>query len=252
VLRRASCLLVIAALAGLGEASARAEGDTPPLRAEDVHLEPAQTSANGAMGANGAIGANGQAGAGTTLPEAPLDAPPPMPRKKGFVVEGSLGALGFFGQFRHVAPAAPWIHMQFGYEFTSWLMLFLGGDLAFTDTSIAQDPTKSRAFPIFGFGVGPRVTLHVTERVALFGQVSIGALKADVPKNAFAILGYRDAESLGLDLGARVGVEWFQIDRHMALGLAFGLRDAKGFAKLAAASDSPLMWDGSAAIRYTF
>ena len=249
---------MIAVFAGLGEASARAQGDAPPIRAEDVHLEPASTNANanangganGANGAGGAIGVNGQAS--TTLPEAPLDAPPPLPRKKGFVVEGSLGALGFMGQFRHVAPAAPWIHMQFGYELTSWLMLFLGGDLAFTDTSIAQDPTKSRAFPIFGFGVGPRLTWHVTERVAVFGQVSIGALKADVPKNAFAILGYRDAESLGLDLGARIGVEWFQIDRHMALGLAVGVRDAKGFAKLAATSDSPLMWDGSAAIRYTF
>src|SRR5438477_381132 len=85
--------------------------------------------------------------------------------------------------------------------------------------SRAEDPTKARAFPIFGFGLGPRITGHVSERVALFAQASLGVLKADVPKNAFAILGYRDAESLGLDLGARVGVEWYQVDRHMALGL---------------------------------
>jgi hypothetical protein len=238
--RAALFVVVLAAVTGGTRASARAaEPAEAPLRAEDVHLD-----AQAAAGASGA--------AGTTLPEAPPEAPPPMPRKKGFVLEGSLGALGFVGQFRHVAPTAPWLHTLLGYELTSWLMVFLQGELAFTDTSVAQDPTKARAFPIFGFGVGPRLTLHVTDRVALFAQASLGALKADVPKNAFAILGYRDAESLGLDLGGRVGVEWYQIDRHMALGLALGLRDAKGFAKFTATSDTPLMWDGSAAIRYTF
>jgi hypothetical protein len=224
---------LLVAFVGMRSTPARAD-EPPQIRAEDVHLDAPAAAAT------------------TTLPEAPPEAPPPPPRKKGFVLEGALGALGFMGQFRHVAPSAPWMHLQFGYEFTNWLMLFGYGELAFTDTSVAQDPSKVRAFPIFGFGVGPRVTVHLSERAALFAQGEIGALKADVPKNAFAILGYRDAESLGLNFGARLGFEWYQIDRHMALGLAVGFRDAKGFAKLAATSDTPLMWDGSAAIRYTF
>jgi hypothetical protein len=140
----------------------------------------------------------------------------------------------------------------FGYEFLDWLMVFGEGELAFSDTSVAEGPTKARAFPIFGFGVGPRVTIHPTARLALYAQGQLGLMKADVPKNAFAILGYRDAESLGLSFGARIGVEWYQIDRHMALGLALGVRDAKGFSKLGGKSDLALMWDGSASIRYTF
>jgi hypothetical protein len=88
--------------------------------------------------------------------------------------------------------------------------------------------------------------------VALFGQVTIGAMKADVPARTLTVIGFHDAESLGVAFGARVGVEWYQIDRHMALGLGVGIRDAKGFAKLAASSDTPLMVDASAALRYTF
>jgi hypothetical protein len=228
----------MAAIAVLGAASvARADTAAPAeaqITPEQIHLE-------------------GQAGApATTLPEAPPEAPPPLPRKKGVVVEGSMGALGFLGQFRHVAPPAIWLHTQVGYEVASWLMLFGYGELAFTDTSNAADESQSRAFPIFGFGGGARLTLHVSERVALFGQGELGALKADVPRNALAILGYRNAESLGLGAGARVGVEWYQVDRHMALGLAVGVRDAGGFAKLGLKSDTALMTDASVAIRYTF
>ncbi len=188
-----------------------------------------------------------------TAPPPADDAPPPMkPRHKGFVVEGSLGALAFYGQFRHVAPLAPWFHVQVGYELFRWLMLFGEGELAFSDTSEAQDPSKSRAFAVFGFGAGARATVHATDRVAFFAQASLGAMKADVPSGAFAVLGFRDAESLGASLAARLGVEWYAVDRHLALGLAVGLRDATGFSKATAAADTPLMGDFSAALRYTF
>ena len=184
--------------------------------------------------------------------EAPAEAPPPLPRKKGLVLESSLGALGFGGSFRHVAPTAYWLHAQLGYEVLRWLMLFGEGELAYTDTSIAQDPTKARAFPIVGFGGGLRATIHVSERVALFGQVDVGALKADVPRNALFILGFRDAESFNPYFGARLGVEWYQVDRHFTIGAAFGIRDAQGFSRLAVTADTPLMWDAGATIRYTF
>jgi hypothetical protein len=175
-----------------------------------------------------------------------------LPHKKGLVLEGSLGAMSFLGQFRHVAPTAMWLHTQLGYEVLSWLMLFGEGELFFTDTSEAQDELKQTAFAVWGFGGGVRATIHATERVAIFLQGELGALKADVKKNTLGVLGFRDAESLNASFGFRLGVEWYQIDRHFALGLSTGLRDAQGFARNAAKSDTPLMWDASATIRYTF
>jgi hypothetical protein len=187
----------------------------------------------------------------TTIPEAPLEAPPPLPRHKGVVIEGGLGALAFVGDFRHVAPTAPWFHLQAGYEIFNWLMLFAEGELAFTDTSEAQGPSQVYGFPIFGFGGGVRVTLHATRRFAIFVQGSIDAMKADVPTGALADLGYKNAESLGVAFGGRLGLEWYQVDRHMALGISGGARDATGFARTFG-SDAGLMADASATIRYTF
>jgi hypothetical protein len=185
------------------------------------------------------------------LPEAPEEAPPPPPRHKGIVLDSSLGALGFLGEFRKVAPTAPWLHTSLGYELFQWLLLFGEADLAFTDTSVAQDPSKSRAFPIFGFGGGGRLTVHVTERVAVFGQGSFGLMKADVANNAFRVLGYKNAESLGLYAGGRLGVEWYQVDRHLALGFAIGVKDATNFGRTIG-SDTPLLWDAGISLRYTF
>src|SRR6185369_9589712 len=71
---------------------------------------------------------------GSILP-APVDeVPPPPPRKNGVVLESALGALGFMGQFRHVAPLAFWMHTQLGYEPLKWLMVYGEGELFFTDT----------------------------------------------------------------------------------------------------------------------
>ena len=187
----------------------------------------------------------------TTIPEAPLEAPPPLPRHKGVVVEGGLGALGFLGNFRHVAPTAPWFHVQAGYELFNWLLLFAEGELAFTDTSESESASKVYGFAIYGFGGGARVTVHATHRFAIYVQGDIDAMKADVPRGALAILGYKNAEGLAPSIGGRLGVEWYQRDRHMALGISGGARDATGFARTFG-SDAGLMADASATIRYTF
>jgi hypothetical protein len=179
------------------------------------------------------------------------EAPPPIPRRKGIVLDSTLGVLGFAGQFRHVAPPGPWLHTDLGYEIFRWLLVFAEGELAFSDTSVAQDASKRRAFALFGFGGGARVKLHVSDRVALFLQGHAGMMKADVPHNAFRLLGYADAEDLGPYVGGRLGVEWYQIDRHLALGAAGGLRDALGFARTVGA-DTPLAWDAGLTLRYTF
>lgn len=219
------------ALAG----SARAEGEEPKGEAKgELKLD----------------GASASATAPTDGP--PPEAPPPAPHKKGLVLDSTLGALGFAGQFRKVAPPGPWLHTQLGYEIFRWLMVFGEGELSFTDTSNAQDQTKNRAFPIFGFGGGVRVTVHVTERVGIFLQGHGGFLKADVTKNALGLLGYKDAESLGLYYGGRLGVEWYQLDRHLALGLTGGSRLAQGFKSTGPKSDTPLLWEGGGSIRYTF
>jgi len=196
--------------------------------------------------------ASASATAATILPEAPPEAPPPLPRKKGLVLASSLGVLGFAGQFRHVAPPAPWMHLTLGYEFFKWLTPFVEGEVAYTDTSVAQDPSKAHSFPILGFGGGLRSTFMLTERVALFGQVDVGLMKADVPKQALLIVGFANAEAFNSYFGARLGVEWYQVDRHFALGAEGGVRDASGFAKQGGSSDTPLMWDAAATIRYTF
>lgn len=182
---------------------------------------------------------------------APAEAPPPPPYKKTVVLDTTLGALGFLGKFGKVAPPAPWMHASLGYEIFRWLMVYGEGELSFSDTSNKQDPPDTRAFAMFGFGGGARLSLRFTERLGVFAQGGLGMMKADVPQNSLAILGFKDAESLGLYFGGRAGVEWYQLDRHLALGLNGGARLANGFARLGG-SDSPLAIDGGVDLRYAF
>ncbi len=237
--RETASLLGIAIAIALASASRPAHAQSEP--SPPAEATPAQIDATLAPPAADA----------SLLPEAPEEAPPPPPRRKGIVLDSSLGALGFLGEFRKVAPTAPWLHTSLGYELFKWLLLFGEADLAFTDTSVAQDASKTRAFPIFGFGGGGRVTVHVSDRVAVFGQGSLGLMKADIANNAFRVLGYKNAESFGLYAGGRLGIEWYQIDRHLALGFAFGLKDATNFGR-AVGSDTPLLWDAGISLRYTF
>jgi hypothetical protein len=213
----------------------------PPTLATDAQVNIATTPPEGKTGETD-----------TTLPTAPPEAPPPRPHRKGVVLEQTAGLLGFAGQFRHVAPPGYWMHMQLGYELFDWLMVFAAGELAFTSSDVSQDASHSMVFPIYGFGGGLRATFHVTDRFAFFVQGEGGALTAYVPHDSLTILGFRDAEGLNGQLSGRVGVEWYMIDRHLALTAQAGVRDAMGFAKVVGANDLPLMWDGAAGLRYTF
>ncbi len=182
----------------------------------------------------------------------PPEAPPPPPYKKTLVLDSSLGVMAFVGQFGKVAPPGPWMHVQLGYEVLRWLMLYGEGELAFSDTSNSQAPPNTRAFPLFGLGGGARFTVRFTDHVAAYLQGGLGALKADIATNALGLIGFRDAESLGLYLGGRLGVEWYQLDRHFAIGLTTGIRLAQGFEKIGASRDTPLAIDGGASLRYAF
>ena len=131
--KETASLLGIALAIALASASRHAHAQSEPAPAAEA--TPAQINA---------VAAPPPADT-TLLPEAPEEAPPPPPRRKGIVLDSSLGALGFLGEFRRVAPTAPWLHTSLGYELFKWLLLFGEADLAFTDTSVAQDASKVRA-----------------------------------------------------------------------------------------------------------
>jgi hypothetical protein len=239
--RAATCALVLACLASASSARAdepaaatQGEGDATLPADAQINLVPTKPE--------------GEA----SPPEAPPEAPPPRPYKKTLVLDSSLGAVAFLGEFGKVAPPGPWLHTQLGYELFRWLMVFGEGELAFTDTSRRQDPPKTRVFPFFGFGGGARFTARFTERFGVYLQGSVGLMRADVNRNALGILGFRDAETFAPYAGGRLGVEWYQIDRHFALGLNAGVRLAQGFARAQGASDTPLVLDGGASLRYAF
>lgn len=196
--------------------------------------------------------ANASSTATNTSDVPPDEAPPPPPYAKGVVVDASIGAIGFLGQFRKLAPPGPWFHAQLGYEFFKWLMVFGEGELAFTDTSNLDNPPNVRSFDMFGFGGGARFTWRITDRIGIYGQPAVGMFKADVAKNTLGLHGFRDAEELNLWLGLRAGFEWYQINRHMALGLNTGLRFATGFEKIGRGGDTPLALDGGVSLRYAF
>lgn len=186
-------------------------------------------------------------------PRAPAtETPLSLRYQKTLVLDSSIGAIAFLGEFGKVAPPGPWMHVQLGYELMKSLMLYGESELAFTDTGNTQAPPHTRAFPLFGFGGGARLSVRFTDRFGVYAQGGLGMMKADIATRALGNLGFRNAESLGLYLGSRLGVEWFQIDRHFALGLNTGIRIAQGFAKLAAGTDTPLALDGGASLRYAF
>jgi hypothetical protein len=188
----------------------------------------------------------------STLPAPPLEAPPPPPRHKGLVLEQSLGAVGFAGKFGGLTGhPAIWAQTQLGYEIFKWLMLFASADLAFTDTGSSVGPSQNRPFPIFGFGGGIRFTIPFTHRVGMYVQGSAGGDVAYVQPGVLANFGYRGAESLGFQAGGRAGIEWFQVDRHLALGLSGGARYMANLA-YEVGGDLPLAWDATVDIRYTF
>ncbi len=250
--RRVRWVVVIPFVVGLGVGpSAYADEDDDSTPAAPAPTTPApKTPATITVSATPADGARP---ANADQPQGPPpEAPPARPWQKGIVVEGSAGVLAYLGAFRRLAPPAFFQRVQAGYELFNWLMVFGGGELAFTDTSVGQDASKVRAFPIWGFDAGARLTVRPLDRLGVFVQGDVGLMKADVPANTLTIVGFPKTESLRPFLGGRLGLEWYQVDRHLAFGLAGGPRYATGFARAYGKGDSPLMWDAAVTLRYTF
>jgi hypothetical protein len=177
---------------------------------------------------------------------AAIEVPPPPPRKTGLVLEGSFGAMGFFGKLNTVSPAASSFHVQLGFEPFRWLMVFGEGDLSFTSTRYSP---PARGYAIYGFGGGGRVTVGVTERVSVYGQVDFGL--ATTSSNVLHSYGFYDAENMNGYFGGTGGLEWYQADPHYALALYGGVRNMQGFARQIS-GDVGLAWRGGVSIRYTF
>jgi hypothetical protein len=262
--RRLATFVTVGALLHATTASA---ADAPKTAAPPSSSTASSTAAGSSPATIDIAGASGTAGSDTPVldtspasqngsvpffPEAPPEAPPPLPRKKGLVLESRLGGMAYLGKFGNVAPTGAWLQTQLGWEFFKWLMVYGYGELALTGTSNTTPETTTTYFPIYGFGGGLRFTIPVTGRVAIFLQGNAGAMSAIVPRNTLTILGFQNAETLGFAVGGRVGVEWYQVDHHIALTLGVGLRDAFNFKIQDGESDVPLMLDAGLALRYTF
>lgn len=178
------------------------------------------------------------------------DAPPPPPRKKGFVMESSVGVFGQAGHLKNIAPAAPWFGLRLGYEPLRWLMVFAETDLFVANTAYAHPPPPPRSFAFFSFGGGVRLTFKPTDRFGIFLQGSLGAGRAT--EDVLEIYGYQHAEELGLYQSAELGLEWYQVNPHLALGMHGGVRLYPRTLKRDRDTQPPLGWLSGVQLRYTF
>jgi hypothetical protein len=244
-------VLLLAPAAGAADAPKATGPTTPSTPAQTIDV----TAASGSAGSDTPIldtSPASQEASASFFPQAPPEAPPPLPRKKGLVLETRLGGMAFLGKFGNLAPPAPWLQTQLGWEFWKWFMVYGYGEIAYTGTSNDATETTDSYFPIYGFGGGTRFTIPITNRVAIFLQANAGAMSAIVPRGTLTLVGFQNAESLGFAVGGRLGVEWYQVDHHIAITLGVGLRDAFNFKIADGESDLPLMLDAGLALRYTF
>lgn len=178
------------------------------------------------------------------------EAPPPPPRKKGFVLESSLGVLGQVGSLKHIIPSAPWFGLKFGYEPLRPLMVFVEADLSVASTSYGRQPPPPRSFAFYNFGAGLRLTIRPVDRFGIYLQGSLGGGRAT--DDVLAIYGYTHADQLGFYQSAELGLEWYQVNPHLALVAHGGIRNYPLTLVRERDTGLAMTWLGSAGLRYTF
>lgn len=176
--------------------------------------------------------------------------PPPPPRGHGFVIESTVGAMGHIGPLKNVSPTSPWFHLQLGFEPLAFLMVFGEGDLVFSNTSYANRPPDPRTYALFGFGGGLRLTVKPTDRLGIYVQGSAGGAK--ITEDVLFYYGYRNADQLGLYYGGQLGLEWYQVNPHMALALNGGVKNYQDVLGRDRGGEQALAWTGGVALRYVF
>lgn len=185
-----------------------------------------------------------------TAPDDAPEAPPPPPHKYGFVLEGSLGALGYLGDMKHVSPTSPWFNARFGWEPFRWGMIFISGDIAFGSTEYANPPPPARGFALYGFGGGLRFTWEFARWFGLYLQGELGG--SLVSEDVLATYGYTDTDATHFYYGGMLGIEWYQVSSHYALVATGGVRDYSNLLQRQLGDSLALSWIGSAALQYTF
>jgi hypothetical protein len=99
-------------------------------------------------------------------------------------------------------------------------------------------------------GGGVRLTVKPTDRVGVFLQGSLGGGRAT--DDVLELYGYQHAEELGFYQSAELGLEWYQIDPHLALAVHGGTRNYPRVLKRELGSQPPMTWLSAAGLRYTF
>jgi hypothetical protein len=173
----------------------------------------------------------------------------PAPRARGFVIEGSLGALGHLGDMRAVSPISPWFRLQLGYELFDWLMVFGEGDVALSTTSLANRPPEERGYALFGAGAGARLSWQPLTLLGFYLQGDAGL--SSVNQDILSTYGYADADRLRPYFGGAIGVEWFQVSPHYALAIQGGVRDYVQNFERTYGTRPPLVWLSALTLRYT-
>jgi hypothetical protein len=179
-----------------------------------------------------------------------LEAPPPPPRKKGVVLESSVGVLGHIGHLKNVTPNAPWFGLRVGFEPLRWLMVFAEADLFVASTSYAHPPPPPRSFAFWNAGGGVRLTVRPLDRLGIYVQGSVGV--GEATEDVLELYGYQHADELGLYESAELGLEWYQVNPHLALTLHGGVRNYPRTLKRDRDTKPPLTWLGGPGLRYTF
>jgi hypothetical protein len=175
--------------------------------------------------------------------------PLPAPRHHGFVVESGLGFVNHLGELKHITPLAPWFQVRVGFEVFPWLMPFVESDISFATTAYASEPPPPRSFYQYGAGAGLRLSFPLSDWLGVMAQGSLG-FSLISEQNVLSIYGFPNADEPNPYFGGELGLEWYPVNPHLALGVRGGLRSYAGMAR--ESETAPFALLGSGQIRYAF
>lgn len=179
------------------------------------------------------------------------ETPLPAPRHHGLVLESALGFVTQIGSMKHIAPTAPDFGLRMGYEFLDWLMPFVEANVAFASTAYAPRPPPERSYFHYGAGAGLRLTVPLGRILAVLAQGSLGFARVS-EQNVLSVYGFPDADEANLYLDAQLGLEWYQVNPHLALAFHGGVRHYGAGLERDRGSDPPIAAVGNVSLRYAF
>jgi len=185
-----------------------------------------------------------------TKPTDAPEAPPPPPRRHGFVVESSVGAQTQLGAMRHISPTSPWFRTAFGWEPTKWIMLLAQFDVTVSSTSFASPPPGPRGYALYAGSIGIRGTIAIGTSVGVTVQGEIGGAK--ISENVLSTYGFQNADTVNPFFGAVLGLEWYQVSPHVALGARGGIRSYGELFDRSIGGGGSLGWTAAVTLRYVF